>query len=65
MFSSDNCHEVGCIQNVFNNDLADAIKSYTVKDLENTKVGGDTSMLRTGLETSELGKLEKLHENTG
>lgn len=65
MGSSDNCHRVGCIQNVFINDLVDAIESFTAKVLENTKVGGDTGTLRTGLETSQLGKLEKLYEDTG
>lgn len=65
MGSSDNCHGVGCVQNGFINDLVDAIEGYTVKALENTEVGGDASMLRTELETSQLGKLEKLYENTG
>jgi len=58
--SSDNCQGVGCIQNVFINEPVDAIVSYTVKALENTKVGGDASMVRTGLDTSHLGKLDKL-----
>lgn len=56
MESSDNCYRVVCIQNGFIKDLADAIKCYAVKYVENTKVG-EARMLRTGLETSQVGEI--------